>query len=253
MVSISVSSPSILSMSSPLAALSKDSSEKEQDAAEALCTLSQKHRSKRKQEESECTASARVIKKAKFLNKGNYTTPEKLYAKLLTSKTAAQLLNRVQLSQKQQGFPNVSIQFITNKQDQWYGQCEGPSGIVSIRADLKDDEKLSIFVFELLNLLKSPRFEAFELPVSRGEGTAILYAVSVEAIEYESVLEYPKIIKKCIEEDGWNPSIYTDGILLKFASFDEYLKIQVEEGHTQRYVDRFQSALNMARRHLASA
>ncbi len=204
-------------------------------AVQSLAQLARDSRKRKAEDEVKEESSA---KKGKDERVDQRDTPEKLWTRLMTSKTATALLAEAQASQSRLGLPPPSLRFVTEleidkeRKVGTVAYCVHATGVIYIRQDVESDLKLNALVFELINILGAPEYQ--ELDKVRMFLPPQLFAIIAEYIEYRRVQQFPAIMQKCLAE-GWNQRVYTCRTY-DFADFNQYLQTQIESGHTLMYM-----------------
>ncbi len=231
--------------------------EKEADAMHALFLLSEgedkgrdksKAKGKRKaQEELVLYAPSLSLKKTKNVAELPQETPADVIARLKTSSTARDLLERVNANQGLYGLKSVSLKFVPKAERPHTppATSDPVTGEICIWTECTPNQKLCNLIFELLNLERAtPQVNALVERIASGEiSTAFDYALRIEEIEFTTVQAYPKVMRKCIEKDGWDESVYLEGPKLLWDSFESYWQAQCKGGHVQFYINQFEDVV----------
>lgn len=126
---------------------------------------------------------------------------------------------------------------------------ENGRGRIDLAAALTGARRVSVMIFEMMNLRQQDRHEEVTAPVRRGEQTdATLFALRREAVEYDALRLHRDVLIELERSVGelppemvtWVSSTATNvaGYLLPYAH--DYFKAQAESGHTQHYYRLFE-------------
>lgn len=123
--------------------------------------------------------------------------------------------------------------------------CNYPKREIDIRENLTDNEKISNFVFELINATYQDRFEELYQKACLREIECEEYAKEMERIEHEGGLLHSKIMKAAIKRMGWEDndrSLDSGGCIpldfnrfwnaIKFTSHAQYYRNNYAKMHT---------------------
>lgn len=126
---------------------------------------------------------------------------------------------------------------------------ENGRGRIDLAATLTGPRRISVLIFEMMNLRQQDRHEEVTAPVRRGEQTdATLFALRREAVEYDALRLHRDVLIELERAVGelppemvtWASSTATNVAGYELPYAHDYFKAQAGSGHTQHYYRLFE-------------
>ena len=131
---------------------------------------------------------------------------ERILQKALSSTAIKELYDRAVAMPRYDGTAggNLHITFVT---DGYKGCANNSQRKIELLSSLSDDEALSVFVFELTNILHGPEFYAVYLEARSSNVSCEDFVRKYEQIEWEGCLLHHRVMQAAIKEMKWSQSL----------------------------------------------
>jgi len=167
-----------------------------------------------------------------------------LIHKVEQSPYALELFNRVQNQRRIEGLQGVTIHFVSKDEagsDRAFASanCEMDEGIISIRSDEINPEKLYSIIFELANLSQKKTKDRIDEEWTKGLITnGEQLARKIERMEFKTNQITNEIFSRSIDNDYWESSleVYINNV----NDFDTFWQEALTTNHAQYYMQIFE-------------
>lgn len=173
-------------------------------------------------------------------------TVDALCARMWKAPEARALYFEVCEKRKKEGLEMPVVRFISAEEagsDRAYlggANINPKTGVITIRSDQSDNDKLDSLIFELANLSQSKDFLQLNKDVvSNKIKTGFAFAQKKESIEFESGKISDRIICRSVDEGYWHVSMKK--LMFNKNSFEEWWSLALRQGHAQYYMNAFRT------------
>lgn len=155
---------------------------------------------------------------------------------------ALDLYDQVSNERKHKNLPAITVHFISEEEALAIHQgvraacVDMDRGIIKIRSDLSDNEKLASFIFELANLSQKHKKDEIDRDLNKGRfKSGEELARSVERMEFRTCEICDDILYRSAEGGYWDVTVKDS--MYNLFDFNVYWKLAVKANHAKFYVD----------------
>jgi hypothetical protein len=140
-----------------------------------------------------------------------------LLQKMLTSPLVQQLYNQASEVQKMnKRVQNIVIEFLPDASLTSLAEADYKNGKISIRSSVSDEMAISCAIFELSNIVQSPKFdEVNEMMLTQYSLGSECFVKMYEKIEYDGCVMHHQIIERAFREMG---AVFTPDVDLYYRN-----------------------------------